>query len=270
MYNTVVAAEDGTDIDDPVIGTQMLYTSGTTGRPKGVHRRQRRGERAGHRQLLRLRRGLRAQRRRPSPHRAALPRRAAGLLGGGPLSLRRAHRRHGPLGPRRGAAPHRAARHHPHPHGPDDVPPPARPARRDAGALRHLVAALRDPRRGTVPRPGQAAPHRVAGAGGGRVLRGHRGPRHPGRLRHLAGPPRHGRPAHGAGPGQGGRRRRQRPAPPARSAWSSCRRRPPPSSTTTATPRRRPGPSAATTSPWATWATWTTRGTSSSPTARPT
>ena len=28
------------DIDDPVRGTQMLYTSGTTGRPKGVYRRQ--------------------------------------------------------------------------------------------------------------------------------------------------------------------------------------------------------------------------------------
>ena len=38
MYNQVVAAEDGSDIDDPVMGTQMLYTSGTTGRPKGVHR----------------------------------------------------------------------------------------------------------------------------------------------------------------------------------------------------------------------------------------
>ena len=38
MYNTVVADEEGSDIDDPVIGTQMLYTSGTTGRPKGVHR----------------------------------------------------------------------------------------------------------------------------------------------------------------------------------------------------------------------------------------
>jgi long-chain acyl-CoA synthetase len=37
-YNDVVAAEDGSDIDDPVLGTQMLYTSGTTGRPKGVHR----------------------------------------------------------------------------------------------------------------------------------------------------------------------------------------------------------------------------------------
>ncbi len=38
MYNAVVAAEDGSDIEDPVMGTQMLYTSGTTGRPKGVHR----------------------------------------------------------------------------------------------------------------------------------------------------------------------------------------------------------------------------------------
>jgi long-chain acyl-CoA synthetase len=37
-YDDVVRAEDGDDIDDPVLGTSMLYTSGTTGRPKGVHR----------------------------------------------------------------------------------------------------------------------------------------------------------------------------------------------------------------------------------------
>ncbi len=37
-YAAAVAAEDGTDIDDPTPGSQMLYTSGTTGRPKGVHR----------------------------------------------------------------------------------------------------------------------------------------------------------------------------------------------------------------------------------------
>ena len=32
----MLAAEDGTDIDDPTLGTAMLYTSGTTGYPKGV------------------------------------------------------------------------------------------------------------------------------------------------------------------------------------------------------------------------------------------
>jgi long-chain acyl-CoA synthetase len=34
-----VVTGDGTDIDDPTIGGLMLYTSGTTGRPKGVHRK---------------------------------------------------------------------------------------------------------------------------------------------------------------------------------------------------------------------------------------
>ncbi|MBT5434379.1 MAG: AMP-binding protein, partial [Rhodospirillaceae bacterium] len=35
-YDTAMAGEDGDDLDDPVIGERMLYTSGTTGRPKGV------------------------------------------------------------------------------------------------------------------------------------------------------------------------------------------------------------------------------------------
>jgi long-chain acyl-CoA synthetase len=39
-YDTALAAHDGADIDDPVLGGSMLYTSGTTGRPKGVHRRE--------------------------------------------------------------------------------------------------------------------------------------------------------------------------------------------------------------------------------------
>jgi long-chain acyl-CoA synthetase len=37
-YDDTVAAEDGSDIDDPVTGSRMLYTSGTTGKPKGVVR----------------------------------------------------------------------------------------------------------------------------------------------------------------------------------------------------------------------------------------
>jgi long-chain acyl-CoA synthetase len=38
-YEDVLAAEPPDNIDDPSLGTTMLYTSGTTGRPKGVRRR---------------------------------------------------------------------------------------------------------------------------------------------------------------------------------------------------------------------------------------
>jgi long-chain acyl-CoA synthetase len=37
-YEELLRAQSGRDIDDPVVGTTMLYTSGTTGRPKGVLR----------------------------------------------------------------------------------------------------------------------------------------------------------------------------------------------------------------------------------------
>ena len=37
-YDSALDGVDGTDLDDPQMGSQMLYTSGTTGRPKGVHR----------------------------------------------------------------------------------------------------------------------------------------------------------------------------------------------------------------------------------------
>jgi len=37
-YDEEIGKHDGSDIDNPSLGSQMLYTSGTTGRPKGVHR----------------------------------------------------------------------------------------------------------------------------------------------------------------------------------------------------------------------------------------
>ncbi|HEX5267346.1 MAG TPA: AMP-binding protein [Acidimicrobiales bacterium] len=39
-YEDALERQSGEDIDDPVPGGTMLYTSGTTGRPKGVHRSQ--------------------------------------------------------------------------------------------------------------------------------------------------------------------------------------------------------------------------------------
>jgi long-chain acyl-CoA synthetase len=40
-YGTAVGRREDSDIDDPVLGGHMLYTSGTTGRPKGVWRETR-------------------------------------------------------------------------------------------------------------------------------------------------------------------------------------------------------------------------------------
>lgn len=39
-YEAMVNAEDDSNIENPEIGSQMLYTSGTTGRPKGVFRQR--------------------------------------------------------------------------------------------------------------------------------------------------------------------------------------------------------------------------------------
>ncbi len=38
QYDDLLQPEDASDIDDPILGKTMLYTSGTTGRPKGVDR----------------------------------------------------------------------------------------------------------------------------------------------------------------------------------------------------------------------------------------
>ncbi len=40
-YAEAITEYDGADIENPVLGNNMLYTSGTTGRPKGVYRKER-------------------------------------------------------------------------------------------------------------------------------------------------------------------------------------------------------------------------------------
>ena len=74
-------------------GTTMLYTSGTTGRPKGVHRL---AEPRGHHGQPR--RVPRSGRRRAPVHRTALPRCTAGVLAHGPAHLRGDRRADGRVG----------------------------------------------------------------------------------------------------------------------------------------------------------------------------
>ena len=142
-------------------GAPMLYTSGTSGRPKGVRRPltgARPGRRCrwpGHLVLRPVRPG--AVRRSRAPVRlAAVPHRGAQLRRD--LDPARPHRgADGPLGPGGGAGPHRAAPGDPHPHGADPVPPDAGAARRGARPVRHQLAARGDPQRGALPGGGQAA-----------------------------------------------------------------------------------------------------------------
>ncbi len=70
-WDDVLAAEDGSDIDDPTLGTAMLYTSGTTGYPKGVAKPPDPDGYVAAAAAVRL-----PRRQRAPLHRAAVPRRA--------------------------------------------------------------------------------------------------------------------------------------------------------------------------------------------------
>ena len=251
---------------DPAPGSTMLYTSGTTGRPKGVHRPRGRGG-GRDREPLRLRRGRWLG---PPVHRAAVPRRAAGVLAEHAPRVRRDRRADGPVGRRGRAASHRRPQGHPHAHGADHVPSAAVAARRRPRRLRHDEPTPRAARRRAVPGPGEARHHRVARSDRRRVLRRDRGRRQLRRLGDLARPSRHRRPALHRGPGHRRRRgraqparRRDRPRVPAGAGGDAVRllqgRR-----------EDRRGVPRASTSPSATSGTSTTRATSTSPTGAPT
>ena len=51
-FEDALGAEPADDIEDPVLGRSMLYTSGTTGRPKGVYRKQEPTRRQGYTNIV--------------------------------------------------------------------------------------------------------------------------------------------------------------------------------------------------------------------------
>ena len=121
-YDAAVAAEDGADIDDPVLGQRDALHLGHD-RPAQGRAPRRRPAPVRRSQHLRLH--ARASRRAPV-HRPALPRRTARLLARGP-----AERRAPPSWSWRTGTAEETLRlidehgDHPHAHGADDVPPPA-------------------------------------------------------------------------------------------------------------------------------------------------
>ena len=139
-------------VADETAGSDMLYSSGTTGRPKGV-----RVALSGMPPDAPLAAGADPQRLYGFGERlgvpvagAAVSRRAAALLHG--RAAPRRHRdRDGELRPGGGAGADRAPPRHALAVGADDVRAHAQAARGSARSLRPLEPACRDPRRGALP-----------------------------------------------------------------------------------------------------------------------
>ena len=166
--------------DDRRPGSLFVYTSGTTGRPKGIRRPIPPGDPD---LLANAERGLRPCLRLPSVRRSDarqhrhVSRWIAQLLHG--RSQRRPRARdHGPLRTRAHSATHRAVPRPHRLHGADAVPPSPAAAARGARAVRPLEPALRRPLRRTVPGRGQGADDGVVGPGDLGDLRRHGGRGH--------------------------------------------------------------------------------------------
>ena len=179
QYDEALAAQPVDPVYDEREGIDMLYSSGTTGRPKGV-RRTRRDVPAGtpdNAVFLDARRVRLRRRHRVPVDRAAAPRRAADPEHGDPPARR--HRRgDGALRPDPGAGPDRAPRRDPQPVGAHDVRATAQAGARRAAAVRSRQSPPGDPRRRPLPDRGQGADDRLVGADPVRLLLGDRGRRH--------------------------------------------------------------------------------------------
>ena len=257
---------------DRAAGQVMNYTSGTTGRPKGVRRSLMPfdPDTVGSMFAMFLAMfGITPQ--DDGVHLVGSPLYHTAVLVFAGCSLHFGHTLvgHGQVDARGLPQGDRARPRHHDPHGADAVPPPARAARRREEEVRRVVAPPRRPRGGALPRRREAPHDRVVGPDDLRVLRRERGRRHAGHADRVARAARHRRQglAELRDPHPRRRRRRDRDRHARHRLHEARRRR---TSSTTAT-RRRPTPTAATaSSPSATSATSTTPATCSSATARST
>ena len=239
-YEDAVAAQPAEPLADRIAGTDMLYSSGTTGLPEGRHPGVRRRA-AGDVPVRRRRRAAAAVRRQrvdrvylsPAPLYHAAPLRFSMsiiALGGTVVVMEHFD-----------AEEYLALVERYHVTHSQVVPTMfvrlLKLARRRAGALRRVVAGVRHPRRRAVPGAGEAADDRVVRPGDPRVLRRHRGQRlRVLQQRAVAGPPGHRRCCRSAACSTSSARTARR-CRPARAARSTSRAGP--RSSTTTTPRRR-------------------------------
>ena len=191
-YLTAVSGYPDTPIADERQGAAMLYSSGTTGRPKGITRQL---ADVSPSEALALMQFLIVQWRyregqiylSPAPLYHSAPQGAVGLTirsGGTAIIMER-------FDPEQYLQLVEQLPRHPQPARADDVQPDAQAARGRQVALRPVVAGDRRPRRRPVPDPGQGGDDRVVGPEDRRVLRGHRGHRlHDVRLRTSGWPTR--------------------------------------------------------------------------------
>ncbi len=176
-YEEATARQPSEPLADRVAGTDMLYSSGTTGRPKGVlqpfEQRPLETSAMAVAELLQALYGATSESVYLSP---------APLYHAAPLRFCMAMHS---IGSTVVVMEHFDAEqylqlveklpHHAQPGRADDVRADDEARPRGADQVRPVVAAMRDPCRGAMPDPREAGHHRVVRSGDPRVLRRHRG-----------------------------------------------------------------------------------------------